>query len=154
MKVAKSVEQACSILAVLAEHHGGPVTSCELNKRLAVSPSYLTKIMRRLVVSGIIASTQGVNGGYVLARPMNAITLKMVVIAIEGNEPLFTPSGVIKRTFRNRKRVADRGLKSLSDGFAAAEAAWLARLDKVTMEPLITSSLGDDTDPTSDIDKK
>ena len=141
MKIAKSVEQACSILAVLAEHHGEPVTSSELNERLAVSASYLAKITRKLVLDGIITSAQGANGGYVLAKPMKAITLRMVVVAIEGSEPLFTPTGVIERIFKDRRRVATRGLRALSDGFGAAETAWLNQLDRVTMEDLIASSL-------------
>lgn len=141
MKVARTVEQACSILAVLAEHHGEPVTNSELNERLEVSLSYLIKITRKLVMHRIISSTQGAKGGFVLAKPMNAITLRMVVEAIEGVNPSFVPSGVIERVFRHRRRVGRRGLQALTNGFKDAERAWRDELDKVTMEALITSSL-------------
>lgn len=141
MKVARTVEQACSILAVLAEHHGEPVTNSELNERLEVSLSYLIKITRKLVMHRIISSTQGAKGGFVLAKPMNAITLRMVVEAIEGINPSFVSSGVIERVFRHRRSVGRRGLQALTNGFKDAERAWRDELDKVTMEALITSSL-------------
>lgn len=145
MKIAKSVEQACSILAVIAEHHGQPVTGNELNERLGVSSTYLAKIARKLVIGGIINSAQGVNGGFVLAKPMNAITLRAVVEIIEGTEPMFTSNGTIERVFLGRKPAARRGLRALTLSFASAERAWWHELGKITMEDLITSSLrGDD----------
>ena len=71
MRLSKTVEQACCILSILAEHHGQPVTNVELNERMNVSQSYLTKITRKLVIAGIIRSAQGVKGGFVLAQPMD-----------------------------------------------------------------------------------
>lgn len=146
MKITQSVEQGCSILAVIAEHHGQPVTNSELSERLGVSSTYLAKITRKLVTGGIINSAQGVNGGFVLAKPMSTITLRVVVEVLEGTAPLFAAQGVIERVFSGRKLVARRGLQALTDGFANAERAWRHELDQVSMEDLIASSLrgGDD----------
>lgn len=146
MKISSSFEQACGILAVLAEHHGRPVTTDELNERLAMSASYLAKITRKLVLAGIIISTQGARGGYVLAKPMEAITLLMVLDAVEGTAPLFVPSGVIERVFLRRQRIAKRGLGLLANRFAAAETAWRRELSTVTMETIVASSLQETAD--------
>lgn len=139
MKLSKSLEQALCVLAILAEHEGGAVTNIELNERMQVSAPYLTKIMRRLVVAQIITSERGASGGYKLARPMAAITLRMVVEAIEGAEPLFASAGVIGRVFSSRKKAASRGLRVLSQSFAAAETAWRQQLDDITMEQIIAA---------------
>ena len=96
MRLSKTVEQACCILSILAEHHGQAVTNVELNERMNVSQSYLTKITRKLVIAGIITSAQGVKGGFILARPMISITLGDVVKATDGSAPFFRPTNVIK----------------------------------------------------------
>ena len=141
MKVSKTIEQACGILIVLAEHHNTPVTNFELNQRLMVSLSYLTKLTRRLVKKDIIVSTKGMSGGFVLAKPMDQITLLMVVEAIEGDKPSFTRSKIIQRVLKDKPHIAKKGIQALEDGFATAESVWRSELDKVTMESLIKTSL-------------
>lgn len=141
MRVSKTIEQACGILIVLAEHHNSPVTNFELNQRLEMSLSYLTKLTRRLVKKGIITSAKGMSGGFVLARAMSEITLLMVVEAIEGTEPSFTKSELIQKVLKDKPQIAKKGIQALEEGFAMAERAWRDELDKVTMESLVKSSL-------------
>lgn len=138
MRLSKTVEQACCILAIIAEHHGQPVTNTELNKRMAVSQSYLMKITRKLVVADIINSTQGVNGGFSLARPMSSITLKSVVQAIEGDTPFFQPTELFRTAFPSREYLTNKGVALLSKSFTEAEHAWFALLDTTTMQQLIS----------------
>lgn len=49
-----------------------------------VSLRFTLKIMRKLVAAGIVKSYKGAHGGYVLARPASAITLRHVIEAVEG----------------------------------------------------------------------
>ena len=139
MKLSKSVEQACCILAIIAEHHEKPVTNLELAHRMKVSLSYLMKIDRRLVVAGIINSTQGVKGGFVLAKRMTKITLGEVVRAVEGSKPFFVSSGVIGRAFPKRGYVAGKGAELIYASFTRAEQKWFDELDLVTMEKIINN---------------
>lgn len=140
MRLSKTIEQACCILAIVTEHHGEPVTNIELSERMQVSGSYLTKITRKLVVAGILRSAYGVNGGFLLAQPMASITLRAVIVAIEGDTPFFKSENVIKRAFPARDYVASRGVKLLENQFSEAQADWYRRLEMVTMEKLISGA--------------
>ena len=140
MRLSKTVEQACCILSILAEHHGQPVTNVELNERMNVSQSYLTKITRKLVIAGIIRSAQGVKGGFVLAQPMASIKLGEVVKATDGSAPFFFFFYVIKQAFPFLVFIADKGVKLLHNGFMRAEQKWFDELNLITMEQLISKA--------------
>jgi Rrf2 family protein len=56
------------------------------------SPSYLSKILTKLVKAGLIESTPGVNGGYRLAKPKEDISFLDVIEAIEGTASMFNCS--------------------------------------------------------------
>lgn len=49
-----------------------------------IPPSFMAKILRQLVKSGILRSTRGVNGGFGLARTAAEINLLDIVEGIEG----------------------------------------------------------------------
>ena len=53
MKLSGAVEQACCIMALLADpKRTTPITNDALAEKMAVSPTYLKKISRKLVVGG------------------------------------------------------------------------------------------------------
>lgn len=56
-----------------------------LAEQLGESPSYLAKVVRHLVRSGILESEKGVKGGVRLRRTPEQITLLAVVEACHGN---------------------------------------------------------------------
>ena len=140
MRLSKTVEQACCILSILAEHHGQPVTNVELNERMYVSQSYLTKITRKLVIAGIIRSAQGVKGGFVLAQPMDSIKLGEVVKATDGSQPFFRPTNVIQQAFPTQEYIVRQGVNLLHSGFMSAEQKWFDELNLITMEQLISKA--------------
>lgn len=143
MQLSTSLEQACCVLGIIAKHGGEAVTSAELNQRMNVSLSYLSKVTRKLVVAGLIRSVYGVNGGYILARPMTSITLRMVVEAIEGDKPFFKPSGVIERVFMTQKRAAKRGVSLIDQALYKAEANWRYELEQTTMQQVMSGALAE-----------
>ncbi|GCF11658.1 RrF2 family transcriptional regulator [Dictyobacter arantiisoli] len=53
-----------------------------------ISPTYLSKILTKLVKAGMIESTPGVNGGYTLLVPKEDVSFLRVIQAIEGNASL------------------------------------------------------------------
>ena len=62
MKVKNSVEQAICLLIMIAHSDEGiPLKSYNISESLGVSDSYLKKIIRQLVVAGLIASEAGKN---------------------------------------------------------------------------------------------
>lgn len=135
MKLSGAVEQACCILALLAEPRAHtPITNDTLAERMAVSPTYLQKISRKLVVAGLITSAQGAGGGFVLARQMRDITLYDVVLAVEGAADFFQPQGIIERVFAARPRQVEIGMNMIEKVFASAQQKWSEYLKTVTLE--------------------
>lgn len=49
-----------------------------------VSRRFALKILGKLAAAGVVCSFQGAHGGYELARPPAAITLRQVIEAVEG----------------------------------------------------------------------
>ena len=54
-----------------------------------ISPTYLSKILTKLVKAGMIESTPGVSGGYTLLKKKEDVSFLEVIHAIEGNASLF-----------------------------------------------------------------
>jgi Rrf2 family protein len=54
-----------------------------------VSPTYLSKILTKLVKAGLIESASGANGGYRLKRKKEEISFLDIIHAIEGTASLF-----------------------------------------------------------------
>jgi Rrf2 family protein len=61
----------------------GPVAGRELAQREKLPADYVEQILLRLRRAGIVASTRGAHGGYTLARPAGAITVREVIAAAE-----------------------------------------------------------------------
>ena len=55
----------------------------------SLSPTYLSKILTKLVKAGLIASAPGMNGGYRLLKERDALSFLDVIHAIEGTASLF-----------------------------------------------------------------
>jgi Rrf2 family protein len=55
-------------------------------------PAYIAKLFTQLEKAGLVSASEGVSGGYSLARPASAITVLDVADALEGGKPLFPVS--------------------------------------------------------------
>ncbi len=64
-------------------------SSRDLAEFQGVSPSYVAKLFTKLEKAGLVASIEGIGGGFRLARPAGEITVLDVVDALEGDKPLF-----------------------------------------------------------------
>jgi Rrf2 family protein len=63
----------------------GPVSLRELAERQGISMKYMEQIVPLLKTSGLIRSTRGARGGYVLAKNPSEISLRDIVQALEGS---------------------------------------------------------------------
>lgn len=144
MKLTKGFEQAACIIILLATQTPDiPLSSLEINKRLKCSPTYLRKIMRKLVVSKLINSVSGNNGGFTLATKAEDINLLQVVEALEGPISTFPDSGMIEQVFQEFESVTNDGMAILKNAFAQADAVWRESLRKKTVSQLIHESVGE-----------
>ncbi|QHA89423.1 RrF2 family transcriptional regulator [Serratia rhizosphaerae] len=92
-----SVEYGIHCLLWLVDNPQRALSSRELAELQGISPSFLAKIFPRLEKAGIVTSSEGVRGGYRLARPADEITFLDMIDAIEGHKPLFECQEVRQR---------------------------------------------------------
>ncbi len=79
--------RAVLYLAAVAPEGYTPVHA--IARDLGISPSFLSKVLQRLKTAGIITARRGPNGGVALTRDAERLTLKELVLAVDG-EALFT----------------------------------------------------------------
>ncbi|WP_371799876.1 Rrf2 family transcriptional regulator [Streptomyces sp. NBC_01707] len=127
MRTSKGVEWAVHTLLNLAWlGDGEPVTTAQLAAGHDLSPSYLNKQLQHLVKAGLLESVPGARGGFRLAWPLEAVTMLDVVLAIEGDEPVFR-CAEIRRCGTIGEQVPESGFSrpcAVNSAMARAEVAW------------------------------
>ncbi|MGE5817324.1 MAG: RrF2 family transcriptional regulator [Deltaproteobacteria bacterium] len=84
MNVGRRVDYAVRALSYLAGQPQGKVISrADIEKSQDIPPYYLSKIMKDLVAGGLVYSHIGSKGGFTLAKPSNAISIKDVYETVE-----------------------------------------------------------------------
>jgi len=90
LKFTKATNYALHTMLMLVEASPiKPVGVQHLAESQGVSPTYLSKILTRLVKAGMIESVSGANGGYRLSRKKDDITFLDIIHAIEGTASIF-----------------------------------------------------------------
>lgn len=121
--------QAVLYLAAAAPDGYTPVRA--IGRDLGISASFLSKVLQRLKAAGIITARRGPNGGVALARDTERLTLKELVLAVDG-DALFTACVLGLPTDGERCapcplhrewRAVQDGLESMFDEFDVASTA-------------------------------
>ncbi|MEG0771998.1 Rrf2 family transcriptional regulator [Clostridium sp.] len=90
MKYTKATNYALHTIAYMIKHNKTENLSIQpLAEHFNISPTYLSKILTQLVKAGLIQSTSGVKGGYVLRKKIEDISFLDVIKATEGTGALF-----------------------------------------------------------------
>ena len=143
MKLTKGLEQAVCIITLLATQEKEiPVSSFIINQRLQGSPTYIKKLMRKLVVNDLVNSVSGINGGFTLAKRPQNITLLDIIEALEGPIITYPNTGLINMVFQDMQPVATQGDLVLTDVFQKADTYYTKYLNQQTVEDLIQETLG------------
>lgn len=133
-----SVEYGIHSLLWLACSSGAPVSSRDLADFQGISPSFVAKIFPKHEKAGIVRASEGVRGGYLLARAPEDISVLDIVDAIEGDKPLFDCQEI-----RGRCAVfGDRPPGWATAGVCAVHAVML-RAEKAMRNALASQSLAD-----------
>jgi Rrf2 family transcriptional regulator, cysteine metabolism repressor len=78
-------EYGVRLMVELARHHGsGPASLTEMASHEALPRPYLEQLVSSLREAGLVTSTRGARGGYVLARAPEQIRMGEVIRALEG----------------------------------------------------------------------
>lgn len=85
MELTRKGEYAIRGIIYLAQQPPGRVSLIsEIAAASDVPQTFLAKIFQSFAKLGLVTSSRGTGGGFVLARPASAITLREVVEAVEG----------------------------------------------------------------------
>ena len=147
MKAKPSLEQALCIVALLGiQDRHVPLQSRLVAERLGTSTSYLKKIVQHLASAGIVKTVAGRDGGMVLTRDPQQITLLDVFDAIEGTAPFVKSTGLVNRVFgldRKSAFQATYGLKHFEDQQPVANVlAVFGQAEQRFREQLATLTIG------------
>lgn len=107
---------AVRILALLAVHPDGLLSSDRLGEMLGANPVVVRRLIARLKWDGLIEARRGRGGGCALAREPAAISL-----------------GRVHRALHPPDEATDASDSPLSAALASAEAAYLEELDRWTV---------------------
>lgn len=137
MRLTEGVEWAAHCAVLLAAlPDGATLPASRLAEYHDLPGPYLAKTLQALAGAGIVASVPGRRGGYRLGRPAGEITLLDVVVAVDGDDPLFRCTEIRKR---GPARAAPRAYPptcGIAAAMERAEAAWRTELDATTVADL------------------
>ncbi|MDE1138946.1 RrF2 family transcriptional regulator [Paraburkholderia tropica] len=138
--ISTGVEYGLHCLLYLANPSGVREASVrDLAEMQGVSVDYAAKLFTRLSKAGIVSATEGVRGGFALARAPEHITVQDVVDAIDGDKRLFDCREIRSQCalFEGEAPAwATRGTCSIHAVMQTAERSMRAELEKHTLADL------------------
>lgn len=141
LKISKSIEQGIYVLLMIAlqtDHR--PLRSQLLSERLEVSDSYLKKILRKLVVAGLIESSAGKEGGFTLLKQIDTISLYDVCQALDEIDDLQLPNLHLARKLFPGDNVHIKASEQKTlETFNQANSAFSGVLKGMTLDQLLES---------------
>jgi Rrf2 family protein len=146
MRINKGVEwagHACALLAPLWPDRGLSLST--LAEFHELPEPYMAKQMQALARAGIVTGGRGRSGYYTLGRAPAEITLLDILLAVDGDEPMFRCSE-IRQNGPCGSKPADCKLPcNIAAGFWRAEEAYrksLAEIDLATLSRSVAAQLG------------
>ena len=83
MRITQEADYAVRIVDCLARS-GGRLDARTLSETTGVTLRFTLKILRKLLINGIVISFKGVQGGYELAKKPADINMRQVIEAVDG----------------------------------------------------------------------
>ncbi|NMM53397.1 Rrf2 family transcriptional regulator [Paenibacillus aquistagni] len=119
MKYSKATNYALhTMLYLIAIAPDRPVGVQQLAEKQGVSPTYLSKILTKLVKAGLVESASGANGGYRVKGNKEDISFLDIIHALEGTTSLFECCGsgdercVIHQVMLSAEEAMEQHLKN------------------------------------------
>jgi len=137
--ITTSVEYGIHCLLWMIGSEATPLSTRDLAELQVISPTFLAKIFTKLEKAGIVRASEGVRGGYVLAKTPENISFLEVVDAIDGRKPLFDCQEIRERCPLFGKDPAPAWV---TRGVCSVHAVML-RAEKSMRDALKSQTLGD-----------
>ncbi len=132
MQLDKFTDYALRVLMTLAVRAPERVPTSEIAALFGLSDHHLSKVATQLARDGFVASERGRNGGLILARPADQISVGAVIRAMKRDDPVVECFGA------NRSCLILPAC-GLRDPLAEAQEAFFATLDRYTLADVIRS---------------
>ena len=88
LQLSKKVEYGLMALRHMALNPRGQVfTAKEIAAKFDISYELLAKVLQKLTKAGLVDSTQGMHGGYSLAKKPNELQVSRIISVIEEEKP-------------------------------------------------------------------
>ena len=141
MHLTKSTEQAICIMVMLyLQDRHVFLNSKEISQRLNISPTYLKKIMRKLVVNDLVKANTGIGGGYKY-KSNKKVTLYDIYVALNDEVEIFAlKTDYISKIFEGALAVDKRYNKYLKK-VNTVNKAIKSSLEDITIESLVEDIL-------------
>ena len=141
MHLTKSTEQAICIMVMLyLQDRHVFLNSKEISQRLNISPTYLKKIMRKLVVNDLVKANTGIGGGYKYKSNKN-VTLYDIYVALNDEVEIFAlKTDYVSKIFEGALAVDKRYNKYLKK-VNTVNKAIKSSLEDITIESLVEDIL-------------
>ena len=133
-----SVEYGIHCLLWLAVADDAPLSSRDLAELQGISPAFVAKIFPKLEKAGIVTASNGLRGGYRLAKPAAQIAVLDIVDALEGRKPLFDCQEI-----RGRCALFESRPPAWATQGVCAIHAVMLKAEKAMRDSLAAESLGD-----------
>lgn len=139
--ISTGVEYSLHCLLYLADSSAGvrDASVRDLAEMQGIPVEYAAKLFTRLSKAGLVVATEGVRGGYSLAKDSKNITVHDVVVAIDGEKGLFDCREVRRQCalFEGDPPAwASKGKCSINAIMQSAEESMRAELRKHTLADL------------------
>jgi len=135
MRISAKVDYAMRALVELAATGGGhPITAERLAEAQGIPQKFLQNILLELRRAGIVESHRGPEGGHVLARPADRITVADVIRAVDG--PLGAVAGHAPEDM-----VYHGSTMRLRDTWVAVRASVRGVLEGITLDDIASDHL-------------
>lgn len=142
MKIAQGVEwatHACALLAAVPE--GWCLSGAAIASFHELPPAYMAKHLQALSRGGILISSRGAQGGYLLARSADSVSLWDIERALLGSQPRFVCQNIRTRGPCAAHSPVGRPCE-IAGAFWDAERAYRTRLEATTVADIAKTVAG------------
>ncbi|NWF49079.1 MAG: Rrf2 family transcriptional regulator [Ignavibacteriaceae bacterium] len=134
MSASTKLSTAVRALCFLAEHHPDPQTSADISKFSEINASKIRQILSMLVKGGIVKSSYGKKGGFMLNKEPAKLHLQEVYCAIEDRKAFYL--NVSKSTAQIKPKLNSLNNYFLNF-FADIQIDIEEKMKKITLEQIL-----------------
>jgi FeS assembly SUF system regulator len=137
LRISKLTDYGTTVMVQMAREPKQPHKAKEIAAKTHISLPTVSKLLKQLTRSGLLASQRGVNGGYTLAIPAENITVAKIIAILEGEiavtECSHTPKTCSLESLcisRQGWRVINRVVRNTLENISLASMALPSGIEK------------------------